>query len=227
MTAPVPASGPGWFGKLSFLGDFASRRLPPEWVQACDRWLSAGMAQGQARLAGGWLPAYLAAPAWRFAWAPQVVDERWWFGLLMPSCDRVGRYYPLLLAQSRHWPPQDRVGFAHLDLWWQELTRAALNTLADGATLEAFESALAELPPWPAVAPPLPHRSGDAGLRQWRLSPGMGLDELAHCLSTQALRERLTGHGLWWSWVADGADGRCLETPGLPGPDLFVHMMSR
>ena len=27
---------PGWYGKLASLGDFAHRRLPPEWLRACE-----------------------------------------------------------------------------------------------------------------------------------------------------------------------------------------------
>ncbi len=32
-------SAPGWYGKLSTLGDFVSRRLEPDWIHACDEWL--------------------------------------------------------------------------------------------------------------------------------------------------------------------------------------------
>ena len=92
---------PGWFGKLSMLGDFASRRLDPAWIESCDRWLSASMQASQQQLGHDWLQTYLSAPVWRFAWAPGVVDQQWWFGVLMPSCDNVGRYFPLLIAQAR------------------------------------------------------------------------------------------------------------------------------
>ena len=41
---------PGWYGKVAALGDFASRRLDHEWVQACDRWLSDCVSSSQSQL---------------------------------------------------------------------------------------------------------------------------------------------------------------------------------
>ena len=41
---------PGWFGKLSMLGDFASRRLSSDWIRPCDEWLSASLRTSQERL---------------------------------------------------------------------------------------------------------------------------------------------------------------------------------
>jgi type VI secretion system protein ImpM len=133
-------SSPGWFGKLSGLGDFASRRLPPAWIARCDHWLCAGLSQSRADLGAAWLEAYLSAPLWRFAWAPQVVDAQAWFGVWMPSCDNVGRYFPLVIAQALDIPPPEA--------WYQHLGQAALQTLVegDGSSVAAFEAALQRSP---------------------------------------------------------------------------------
>jgi type VI secretion system protein ImpM len=219
------AAAPGWFGKLSCLGDFASRRLAPEWVRGCDDWLSRCLAHSQAQRGPQWLPAYLAAPVWRFAWGPQVADAQWWFGLLMPSCDSVGRYFPLVLAQPRAAPPQDRFGFAHLELWWQQMAHAALATLNDGASVDGFERALAESPAWPAVPAnalrPLPL----AGAHRWALPAGPSIDDVVHGLAAESLRERLVGQTLWWPWRPDDRPGQCTLVPGLPPPELFDEML--
>ena len=45
-----------------------------------------------------WLPAFLDAPVWRFALPPGACGDGAALGLLMPSVDRVGRYFPLTLA---------------------------------------------------------------------------------------------------------------------------------
>ena len=75
---------PGWYGKVAALGDFAQRRLPQHCVRHCDAWLS-GMMQDLPKVLGArWLGTYLTAPVLRFAWAPGVVDMKWWFGVLMP-----------------------------------------------------------------------------------------------------------------------------------------------
>ena len=70
----VPQEAPGWYGKLASLGDFASRRLTPEWVRICDNWLARSVAASNQQLGARWLEVYLSAPVWRFAWTPGVAD---------------------------------------------------------------------------------------------------------------------------------------------------------
>jgi type VI secretion system protein ImpM len=227
----IATQAPGWFGKLSCLGDFASRRLTPEWLSGCDDWLSRCISYSQAQLGAQWLPTYLAAPVWRFAWGPNVADEQWWFGILMPSCDSVGRYFPLVLAQPRAMPPDDRFAFAHLELWWSQLAQAALATLADAASVERFEAALLEAPPWPAVRANSLRSQAVPGARRWQLPAGVGLGELAQALAAESLHERLLGQTLWWPWRPDGQpgqdgqEGQCTLAPGLPTPELFNEML--
>ncbi len=235
------ANSPGWFGKLSCLGDFASRRLPPEWVQSCDQWLSRGMQAGRQQLGEGFLAAYLQAPVWRFAWAPQAAQDPWWFGALMASCDNVGRYFPLVVAQSRAQAPADRFGLDHLDLWWSHIVRAQLQTLNAGARLEDFEAELAQAPPWPGVAPAalgveaLPAQPAPS---RYRLPAHGALTDLVPALAAAQLRERLWGHSFWWPagaqdgrGAAAGANGQgsgsdCWLMPGLPTESGFVTMMT-
>ena len=147
---------PGWYGKLAALGDFAQRRLPAGFVRANDAWLAHVMSQSRAQLGAGWLERYLQAPVWRFAWAPGMggvgttcTPAPWWFGVLMPSCDKVGRYFPLLVAQARAHAPHGAAALAHLDAWWGHLSHAATQTLTDGASVDAFEAALHAAPRWP------------------------------------------------------------------------------
>ncbi|MBZ8142792.1 type VI secretion system-associated protein TagF [Rubrivivax gelatinosus] len=146
-------AAPGWFGKLAMLGDFASRRLDPGCVRTCDQWLSAGLQASRQALGERWVQAYLAAPAWRFAWGPGIVDARWWFGVLMPSCDSVGRYYPLLVAQARARPPADRIALDHLELWWRQLLHAGLTSLGDGAAEGLAQRLAGASAWWPAGEP--------------------------------------------------------------------------
>ncbi len=221
----IATQTPGWFGKISCLGDFASRRLTTQWVSGCDDWLSRCISHSQAQQGARWLPTYLAAPVWRFAWGPQVADDQWWFGLLMPSCDSVGRYFPLVVAQSRSLPPDDRFAFAHLDLWWSHLARACLATLADGASVERFEAALLEAPPWSAVRASSLRTQALPGAQRWLLPPGEDLGGLAHSLAALSLRERLQGQTLWWPWRPDDQPGQCTLAPGLPTVELFNEML--
>ncbi|MET0351344.1 MAG: type VI secretion system-associated protein TagF, partial [Rhizobacter sp.] len=119
LGGPVVASAAtGWYGKLSVLGDFAHRRLPQPFVDVLDDWLSRGMEASRAQLGDEWLDVYLTGPLWRFALAPGVVDPQWWFGVMMPSVDKVGRYFPLVVARAAAMAPESAAGVAGLDRWF-------------------------------------------------------------------------------------------------------------
>jgi type VI secretion system protein ImpM len=220
----------GWFGKLAMLGDFASRRLDAPWVRNCDQWLSAGLHASRDEWGAQWLPRYLSAPVWRFACAPGVLDqqdERWWFGVLMPSCDNVGRYYPLVLVQGRLQPPSDRVALDHLELWWSCLAACGLATLADGATLQDFENALAECPPWPNGSGLLRARPQQTpGRTRYLLRPGMTPFDLSLQLAVGAALGGLGGCSLWWRAPHEGSEGHCTVCQGLPPAHAFTALFS-
>lgn len=218
---------PGWFGKLSMLGDFASRRLSSEWIRPCDEWLSASIRTSQERLGERWLSTYLAAPVWRFAWAPGVVDEHWWFGILMSSCDNVGRYFPLVVTQRRQQPPIDRFALDHLEWWWGHLARASLETLADGARLDAFEQALLDAPPWPTATGPAWSRPLFADPHErYALVDGAGLINLAQDLAAEGLRKHLLGKSFWWPLRSERGGGSCTLAAGLPSVTAFADLLA-
>lgn len=228
VTTPTMAdttSLPGWYGKLASLGDFAYRRLPPAWVQNCDAWLSHVMQRSSERLGERWLQTYLTAPVLRFAWAPGVLDNQWWFGLLMPSCDNVGRYYPLLIAQPRARPPVDRIALDHLELWYSHLADAALQTLSDHTSLEAFEQALSEAPPWPTAGPasPLNTRSTPTAER-YEMPASVPLSRWLPSLATTELLARVAGCTLWWRAADDGTGASVSLVHRLPGAETFVEL---
>lgn len=184
---PEPAGAAcGWFGKIACLGDFASRRLPPECAQAWDDWLSAGVARSREQLGAGWLEAYLSAPVWRWLQAPDTEAGTWWSGVWMPSVDQVGRYFPLVLLRAEPGPPVVAAQWAQLEQDLDLFAQCALQSLSPEGTLDRFDVQVQALPP--ARAQTLT-QADDKGLLAW---------VLAH----QA--EALQGHSLWWTAAADG-----------------------
>lgn len=232
MAYPMPLSeaqdAPGWYGKLSSLGDFAHRRLPERWLRACDGWLSGVMRAGREELGENWLQAYLTAPLLRFAWAPGVVDSQWWFGLLMPSCDSVGRYFPLLIAQTRAHAPQDRIALDHLENWFDHLARAAMGTLDEAeGSVDALEAALQDAPPWPTPGHVAirSSRSSESG-EQHRLGRAAPLTQWMHALAAQQLAMDLAGCTLWWRLTPTGASDSINIVRGLPDGRAFTDMLT-
>jgi len=223
---PVPSDrGPaGWYGKLASLGDFAQRRLPPHWVRHCDPWLAGLMRELPRELGPRWLDTYLTAPVLRFAWAPGVVDMRWWFGVLMPSCDNVGRYFPLLIAQSRVHPALDRAALEHLERWYAAVAHAALRTLGDGVALESFEQALAAAPAWPMAAPPPAAPQADGSWQSFSAPTSRWRDALPQ-LAAGELLERLAGCTLWSPALAPPTAAALRWGPGLPSAERLAPML--
>lgn len=230
--AGVNAGPPGWYGKLSTLGDFASRRLPPAVQQTLDRWLSDVVDSSRHQLADEWLQQYLDSPLQRFVLGPEVIDRGWWFGAMMPSCDNVGRYFPLVVLQPRPVPPVEHAGLDHLERWWQRVGEALLETLSDEVDVERFDRALAELPPWPPPreAPgwpaPWPDASGSAsGTGVARLPAACTPGDLVQGLAAADWMRRLRGHSLWWSWRPQGGESTCRIVDGLPSGAVFAAML--
>jgi len=146
------AASPGWYGKLPSLGDFASRRLSPLFVEPWDRWLATGL-DAWRNADEAWLAAFLAAPTWRFALGAGVpfAQSPGYTGVLMPSVDRVGRYFPLTVAR-----PRGSFETEAPSAWLQAVEGLAVAALNDDWSADQFDAELAALgevdetgPLWP------------------------------------------------------------------------------
>ncbi len=139
----------GWHGKLPSVSDFASRRMDARLVDLWDRWISAGLAKMRADDAAHWVDAYLASPTWRFVSGPGFFPAPFhlfaWAGVLMPSVDRVGRYYPLLLTAPLSEIPRRPEHQASLWRWFGSLEDMAIQALQDDWPIEALETELFQL----------------------------------------------------------------------------------
>ncbi|MFS2206972.1 type VI secretion system-associated protein TagF [Variovorax sp. Varisp36] len=138
---------PGWFGKLPGMGDFAHRRLPESFRVVWDQWLQRGMSRLRDRHAD-WTERYLEAPIWCFALGRQVAGEQAWIGVLMPSVDGVGRYFPFALAIELDASAPGCLQGAALAAalrWWAHATQAALEGLDGDLDALRFDAVLHRL----------------------------------------------------------------------------------
>lgn len=124
----------GVFGKLPAHGDFMQRNLPAGFVNVWDDWLQHFISGTKEQLGEGWLDVYLTSPLWRFVFSVGVIDENAWTGIMIPSVDRVGRYYPFSIIKKL---PQNVNPFEFMQnqtAWFKEIEALALAAL-DGELL--------------------------------------------------------------------------------------------
>jgi len=206
----------GFYGKLASRGDFVSRGLPQTFIQPWDQWLAAGIQASQQALGEQWLQAYLVSPLWRFALAAGVCGADAVVGVLMPSIDRVGRYFPLTVAQVLEpgVPVAGVVGGA--DDWFEGVERALLGTLEPDAAFEDFEAALQPF----RDARPLPQgsRMTVGGLQRLDASTPEGRAlALAECACD--------GMSLWWGQGSERIAPGLMRSNGLPRSEDFAAFL--
>jgi type VI secretion system protein ImpM len=142
----------GYTGKLPSRGDFVSAGLPPGFAEPWDAWLQS-VVEGVdwAGLATGGEKRDL-----RFALGPGVAGVGPLSGLLLPSVDAVGRWFPLTIVAP--------LSAAEAGNGWFALAEATVgDALAETTEPDALDAALARLaaPVAPAMEVPA------AGFSHW------------------------------------------------------------
>lgn len=135
----------GWYGKIPATGDFIARRMPAAFCESWDRWMQSAITGSRERLGGRWRDAYLSMPVWRFVLSPGMLTQNAWAGIMLPSVDAVGRYFPLTLASALPSASLDIVGtLVAAQSWLDELEAIALSAIAPGAQPGAIDASIAQ-----------------------------------------------------------------------------------
>jgi len=229
----------GFYGKLPCKGDFLQRRVPQEFVDRWDAWLQAAVHTSREQLAERWLEAYLTGPVWRFAMAEGVCGSGTYAGVLLPSVDRVGRYFPLTIVATLD--ADDcllAVACETGRTWFDSVESVALHALqAADLDLEEFDAQLCRVSdqvrgPESAESVYLHGlmRQGMLGQApaQWHipLASGQSLQRAATVFATRQLERQLRPLAVWWTEGSNSVPPAWLCTRGLPAPDTFVGMLA-
>ncbi|KAF0862144.1 type VI secretion system-associated protein TagF [Pseudomonas sp. LD120] len=206
----------GLYGKLASRGDFVSRGLPQSFISPWDGWLAAGLLASQNALGEQWLNAYLVSPLWRFALAPGVCGPDAAVGVVMPSIDRVGRYFPLTVAALLE-PDADLASLVSgPEQWFEQVEALLLATLDEGACFEALEAGLQALGA-PIAAPRL-EDSRFAGLQRFYVSDPQARGAV---LAAQGCE----GSSAWWGRGSAAISPMLLRCQGLPAASDFAQFL--
>lgn len=189
-----PAQRFGCFGKLPGAGDFVSRRMPDDLREFWDRWCAEGIDALKAASTASGLDVWGATPTWAFMLPVQPGLSAGQVGVFAPSCDRVGRIFPFVVAAPlvAHQEAQLLHRAALLGLAWaQVVTQAQVERLGIEAVDVGLQAALA------AVLASEPEPEDDE-----QTTMPMGLDAYPPAWPCANLSRRFDARGsesCWWS----------------------------
>jgi type VI secretion system protein ImpM len=226
----------GLYGKLPSHGDFLRRRTSDAFVSSWDAWLQDCMAASRASLGDRWLDVYLTSPAWRFSGEAGVCGPAPVIGLMVPSVDRVGRYFPLTIVAEL--PADANVfGVTAATPFFESAERLAIETLeSEYVDFEAFDQRVVRLADHLSFTTARQRVALERGAAtvleadaqgSWQL-PIASIQEVAPALE-QLLFQRLAAiYKPLMVWSSDGSSAvepSCLLSRGLPDPEMFAALL--
>lgn len=228
----------GFYGKLPCRGDFLQRRAPSLFVEAWDAWLQECLHASKEQLGDAWLDAYLTGPVWRFVLDVGVCGDASYAGVLVPSVDRVGRYFPLTVVT------QLAAGHCPLDVacsgsaWFEAAETLVLDALeAEALDIDEFDERVARLSAPLAAelaseSSAFMHALSDSAFpspeARWHVPIGSA-QSLQRAINVLAYREMSRGSKpltLWWTEGSKALGASWLTLRGLPEASAFVAMLS-
>ncbi len=222
----------GFYGKLPSHGDFISRRLPRQFIEPWDQWLQGSLTASREQLGADWLKVFLVSPIWQFALTPGLCSDEAWAGVMMPSVDRVGRYFPLTLAAKL---PADQLQelFDPRCSWFEALSQLAFSSLDYDFDLQNFDTSLQNLQPANFMSHPvqsnLPGIAGQTAKLAFRFDLPSDQDTpQAWADLAEMLKNRYLLHCSYWraSGDSEGALSSLIVCEGLPPIDAYVGFLN-
>ena len=223
---------PGFFGKVPVVGDFVSRRLPRDFIDPWDQWLQAAIVSSREQLAEDWLDNYLGSPIWRFALSAEVAGSFPCSGILMPSVDKAGRYFPFTLATLL----PANFNIFHVACtpqeWYVAAEEVALSVLEETPPdMEILDQQVIALGPLAANAVNESDSSTpmteEEVVKPWHF-PIPSVSELADSmpeLVKQMMELRFDAYSLWWTSGSEEIEPAMLMCEGLPPVSGYAAML--
>jgi type VI secretion system protein ImpM len=230
-------SSVGFFGKLPCNGDFLERRVPQAFLEVWDPWLQLCVHTSRQVLQESWLPSYLTSPLWRFVLSEAVCGSGAYAGVLAPSVDRVGRYFPLTVVTQIDVAACPLQFATQHTSWFDGLESLIITALEDSnLSLEWFDTQVEGFARQLDDDPD----GGDrllVGMFEGSRFPAQGvawraplraagqLHRAINAFAFSQLSAQLRPLGVWYTEGSQGAAPSWLSLRGLPTPEQFGAML--
>ena len=214
----------GIFGKYPAKRDFVAYNLPRPFLSLWEDWLQTSVAASRSQLGSAWQEAFLTAPLWRF-WIGGGLCGATVAGVMMPSVDGIGRYFPLTVCACA---PEGKIieppMLDPLEEWYGAAEAALLRVLEDGFAGEAAE--LADALSFP-VLNDRPERHETKGSRVWqsRLLGG-GFEAEFRRVVTAELLGLYDMRSVWWTAGGAARSAEFVAYHQLPDPFAYAEFLT-
>ncbi|MDJ0908255.1 MAG: type VI secretion system-associated protein TagF [Woeseiaceae bacterium] len=214
-----------FYGKLPARGDFITRSLPREFINRWDEWLQSGMNSSRQALGDAWLDTYLTSPLWRFVLPAGICGNTAWAGVLMPSMDKVGRYFPMTVTRQIDGTRSPMCSAVQNPHWFAAVEELLLDALdAESLDLNVFEQSLRDVAFADQDLPPMaPIEAGGS-----RVALDNSLDVSLSLLGfvRDGVQQSTAGMCFWWGSGSESVAPSLLYTRSLPDPHMFTAMLA-
>lgn len=227
----------GLYGKLPSHGDFLRRRTSDAFVAVWDPWLQDCFDASRSALGDRWLDLYLTSPAWRFLADAGACGPAAVIGLMVPSVDRVGRYFPLTIVAELPASASLAAALTGAGAFFHNAERLAIETLeAEYVDFETFDRRVARLaddlasvaiPPTVLLDPASAALLDNDPQSCWQIPIG-SVDDLALAFEQLVMHRLSTTRGpltMWWSDGSSSVQPSWLVSRGLPNPQSFAALL--
>ncbi|MDO5704508.1 MAG: type VI secretion system-associated protein TagF [Paracoccus sp. (in: a-proteobacteria)] len=206
----------GLYGKHPAFGDFVSAGLPGDLTGLLAGWMQAVFGQWREDVGAGWQAAFDAAPPVRFWIGGELTGGAALRGVWLPSQDRSGRRFPLMLAQVAGAPPVHDPDQGFYD--------QAVTLVAGWRQAADFNPAAQD-----AVVHGLPEPAGvsvqSSGF--WAANPGLGAVGLWPQLAGNDHAHAAAGRSYWWiTALHDQGPAAVVAVQGWPDSGLLNWLLA-
>lgn len=214
----------GFYGTLPTECNIVTHALPEQFVTTWQTWLIQSLSQSKSQLGTAWLDSYLTTPIWRFALSAGVCDDNAWVGILMPSVDCDGLYFPLTLAVNVDANYAITHSLTLADHWFEQLEAMALTVLEENISLPQFIDLLASLPKFSVKNQQYTVTNTQASIQVYHAEP---VTEAFVELTADLLNTHLQHYSLWHRARTELEVAALLVYQNLPDKQEFVNFLSK
>jgi len=219
----------GFYGKMPTTGDFISRNLPGAFISFWDQWLQAALESSRRNLGDEWLQYYLVSPLWRFTLSSGICQENVWAGVLMPSVDSVGRYFPMTIAVPL---ASDSVLLNQCTVheeWYEKAEKILLDMLSDDDfKLDEFIYNVGMLGVPEQNEGSLYLNGNVETLNHFRypLENIKGLHSLFTTMLGKHMQVQYSAHSIWWTRGSQDVKPSFMVSEGMPPSGGYSDMIT-